>query len=284
MPSRRPRAPLPCQNRDQGAYSAPPARRPAAPLCGAARRQDRSHQVAQRAGEVLLTHQHSAVTGVDDIDRAARSRPVRRREGQDLPDQGFPAPSLGQAAGIQRPAAQAPIPPISVTTTLTPPASPRHPARRGRPGPGRAATGPPAGSPPPRAPPGQGAGSARKPPDRASSNQRRPLVTPRSASARRQALLPGTAGTGHSTIHRSCPRGGGSAAAARACQPGRCARASRGHHYPPATGHERDLRYPADQGGADADDGGCSQMRTRRRSCSCRRVRTAPGRRRQSPR
>jgi hypothetical protein len=43
VPSRRPRSWLPGQNPDQGAYSAPPARRPAAPLCGAARRQDRRH-------------------------------------------------------------------------------------------------------------------------------------------------------------------------------------------------------------------------------------------------
>ena len=287
-PSRRPRAWLSGQNPDQGAYSAPPARRPAAPLCGAARRQDRGHQVAQRAGEVLLTHQDSAVTGVDDIDRAARSRPVRRGKARTCPIRVSqrPASVRPQVSSARR--RMHPSHPISVTTTLTQPVSPRTP---------------PAGSSWPR-PCGQGRAGCIVPPARAPpareqdqcANHRTgqaatngaPLVTPGwhrpGQSARRQALLPSTAGTWYSTVHRSCPHGGGSAAAARACRPGRFARASRGHHHPPATGQERDLPYPADQGGAGADDGGCSQMRTRRRSCSYRRARTAPGRRRQGPR
>ena len=135
------------------------APRPCLQACGAAmraaRRQGGGHQVAQRAGEVLLTRQDSAVAGVDDMDRAARSRPVRRREGQDLLDQGFPAASLGQAAGVQRPAAHAPIPPDLGDHDPHPASVPPPPARRGvlapvvpprvrqqdRPRPGRAPAG-----------------------------------------------------------------------------------------------------------------------------------------------
>ena len=80
------------------------------PLGRVAGRQDRGHQVPQRAGEVLLTHRDSAVTGVDDIDGSARRRPVPRREGQDLPDEVFPAASVGEAPRVEHPAAYRSIP------------------------------------------------------------------------------------------------------------------------------------------------------------------------------
>jgi len=48
---------------------------------------------------------------VDDVDRAARSCPVRRRDGQDLLDQVIPAANMSEAGGVGRPASYAPIPP-----------------------------------------------------------------------------------------------------------------------------------------------------------------------------
>ena len=81
-----------------------------AALRGIAGRQDRGYQVLKRAGEVLLADQDSAVTGVDDIDRTAWHRPVRRREGRNLPDEVFPAVGVGEAPGVERPAADAPFP------------------------------------------------------------------------------------------------------------------------------------------------------------------------------
>jgi hypothetical protein len=257
VPSRRERAWLPGQNPGQGACCAPPARGPGAPPWGAARRQDRGHQVAQRAGEVLLSHQDGAVAGVDDIDRAARSRPVRRGEGQDLLDQGFPTPSLGQAAGV-RPAAQAPIPPDLGDHDPHPASVPPPPRPPGRPGPRRAATGAPAGSSPPRAPrPGEQDECANYLTGQTASTDA-PLVTAgrhrSDQPTRLEALLPSTAGTWSSTVHRSCPRGGGSVAAGWACQLGRFARASRGHYRPLAIGEGRDLPYPADQGEAGAEE------------------------------
>ncbi len=113
----------------------------------AACRQDRGHQVAHRAGEVLLTHQDSAVTGVDDIDRAARSRPVRRGKARTCPIRVSQRPASVRAQVSSALRRMLPSHPISVTTTLTQPVSP---ASRplGRPGPGPAAKGAPAGSSP----------------------------------------------------------------------------------------------------------------------------------------
>ena len=64
----------------------------------------------QRADEVILAHHDGAVDGVQDVDRAPGSRPVGRRDGQDLPQEAFAAARAGEAAGIKRPAADAPIP------------------------------------------------------------------------------------------------------------------------------------------------------------------------------
>jgi len=83
---------------------------PGAPLTWVACRQDCGHQMLQRADEVLLAHQDGAVAGMDDVDRASWGCPVGRGDGQDLLDEVFPAASLGEAGGVERPAADAPIP------------------------------------------------------------------------------------------------------------------------------------------------------------------------------
>lgn len=76
-----------------------------------ARLQDRLHQIGQRAGEILFTHQHSTIPGVNHIHRLTRSRPVWRRGGQDLLNQVLPAASIGQPGGVKRPAAHPALPP-----------------------------------------------------------------------------------------------------------------------------------------------------------------------------
>lgn len=80
-------------------------------LCGVAACPDHPHQGLQRAGEVLLAYQDSAVAGVYDVDGPARCRPVRRRGGQDLLDEDFPTVSVGQLPGVEHSAADASIPP-----------------------------------------------------------------------------------------------------------------------------------------------------------------------------
>jgi hypothetical protein len=76
----------------------------------AACRQDRGHQLPQRADEPVPAHHHGTADGVQDIDRAPGSRPVWRADGQGLPEEAFAAVRAGQAAGVKRPAADAPIP------------------------------------------------------------------------------------------------------------------------------------------------------------------------------
>jgi hypothetical protein len=91
----------------------------AAPLGRVARLKDRGHQVPQRAGEVLLTHQDGAVTGVDEVDRAARPRPVGRRKARtrSIRLSQRPAPVRLQVSSARR--GMLPSQLISVTTTLT---------------------------------------------------------------------------------------------------------------------------------------------------------------------
>jgi hypothetical protein len=79
--------------------------------CGVAACQDHLHQGLQRAGEVVLAYQESAVAGVDDVNGPARRRLVRRRAGQDLLDEDFPAVSVGQLPGVEHPAADGSVPP-----------------------------------------------------------------------------------------------------------------------------------------------------------------------------
>ena len=243
----------------------------------------RISKVAQRAGEVPLTRQHSAVTGVDDIDRAARSSPVRRGKARTCPIRVSqrPASVRPQVSSARR--RMHPSHPISVTTTLTQPVSSRHaPAGSSWPrscGQGRASRIFPA---PGALRPAEQDQRANHRTGQAATNGA-PLVTPAGIGpvsrpgGRPSCPVPPGPGTARFTARALAaagqrqPHGLASLAALRA---------SRGYHHPPVTGRERDLPYPADQGGAGADEGGCSQMRTRRRSCSCRRARTAPGRRR----
>ena len=82
----------------------------AVPLRGVADVQDCCHQVLQGADEVLFAQHHGAVTGTYDVDRAARSCPVRGGNAEDLLDQFFPAARAGEAAGVERAPAQSPVP------------------------------------------------------------------------------------------------------------------------------------------------------------------------------
>ena len=68
------------------------------------------HQVPQRPGEIALSDHDGPLTHTDLIDGVARAHPVGRREGRSLVDEFLPALRVAAAAGIDHPAAYAPIP------------------------------------------------------------------------------------------------------------------------------------------------------------------------------
>ena len=99
----------------RGAVSA----RPPLPSTWVACRQDRGHQMPQRADEIVLAHQHGALAGVQDIDGAAGSRPVGRGMARTC------SMRFSQRPASVRPEVSSarrrifPSPAISVITTLT---------------------------------------------------------------------------------------------------------------------------------------------------------------------
>jgi hypothetical protein len=115
--------------RARGSPSAAAARCRAS--CRVAGVQDCCHRVLQGADEVLLAHHHSAVTGAQNVDRAAWSCPVRRGTLRTC------SRSSSQPRGPVRPEVsrahrrRLPSRPISVTTTFTPPVCP-HPGKKAR--------------------------------------------------------------------------------------------------------------------------------------------------------
>src|SRR6266487_3078817 len=87
--------------------------------------QDGPHQFLQGADEVLLAHHNGAVTGVDDIDRAAWRRPVRRGTARTCSIRFSQRPAAVRPVVSTPGGGCSPSQPISVTTTLTGPVWPR---------------------------------------------------------------------------------------------------------------------------------------------------------------